>query len=47
MRLTYEDYRLLPEEKRYELMEGEVLFMPAAVNRRSRLTWCGTTPHRP
>lgn len=26
---TYEDYRLLPEDKRYELVEGELLVTPA------------------
>lgn len=29
IRFTYRDYCLLPEEKRYELIEGEVLMTPA------------------
>ncbi len=29
IRLTYNDYLTLPEEKRYELMEGELFMVPA------------------
>ena len=29
IRLTYDDYLTLPEEKRYELMEGELFMVPA------------------
>lgn len=27
-KFTYEDYKLLPEDKRYEIMEGELLVTP-------------------
>ncbi len=29
IKLTYNDYLTLPEEKRYELMEGELFIVPA------------------
>src|SRR5712691_11341392 len=28
-RLTYEDYRLLPEDRRYEVIDGELFMTPA------------------
>lgn len=37
VRFTYEDYRLLPEDKRYELMEGELLVTPAPTSRHQRV----------
>lgn len=32
-RFTYEDYKLLPEDKRYEIAEGELLVTPAPNSR--------------
>ncbi|HWI52586.1 MAG TPA: Uma2 family endonuclease [Symbiobacteriaceae bacterium] len=36
-RFTYEDYLLLPEDKRYELIEGELLVTPAPATRHQRI----------
>src|SRR2546429_8612071 len=37
--LTYEDYRLLPEDgKRYELMEGELFVSPAPSTRHQTIS---------
>lgn len=36
-KFTYEDYRLLPEDKRYELMEGELLVTPAPTTRHQKI----------
>ncbi len=36
-RFTYEDYLLLPEDKRYELLEGELLVTPAPTARHQRI----------
>ena len=37
VKLTYEDYRRMPEDERYELIEGE-LIMAAAPNRAHQTT---------
>ena len=29
IRFTYQDYLLLPEDKRYEIIEGELFMVPA------------------
>lgn len=34
---TYEDYRLLPEDRRYEIVEGELLVTPAPSTRHQRI----------
>ena len=36
-RFNYDDYKLLPEEKRYEIIEGELLVTPAPSVRHQRL----------
>lgn len=36
-RFTYEDYLLLPEDKRYELIEGELLVTPAPTAQHQRI----------
>lgn len=36
-RITYEEYRNLPGEDRYELVEGELLLTPAPSNRHQRI----------
>lgn len=37
IRFTYADYCLLPEDKRYELLEGELLMTPAPTTRHQRI----------
>jgi Uma2 family endonuclease len=36
-RFTYEDYKLLPEDKRYEIIEGELLVTPAPNTRHQKI----------
>lgn len=36
-RFTYEDYKLLPEDSRYEIVEGELLVTPAPSARHQRI----------
>lgn len=36
-RITYEDYKLLPEESRYEVLEGELMMTPAPNARHQRV----------
>lgn len=36
-KLTYQDYLKLPEEERYELIEGELLPMPSPTSRHQRI----------
>ncbi|MDF2629523.1 MAG: hypothetical protein K0R39_3354 [Symbiobacteriaceae bacterium] len=36
-RFTYDDYKLLPEDKRYEIIEGELLMTPAPNVRHQRV----------
>lgn len=36
-RFTYEDYKLLPEDRRYEIIEGELLVTPAPNTRHQRI----------
>lgn len=36
-KFTYEDYQLLPEDKRYEIIEGELLVAPAPTTRHQRI----------
>lgn len=36
-RLTYEEYRRLPDDQRYELMEGELVMTPAPTSRHQRI----------
>lgn len=36
-RFTYEDYKLLPEGKRYEIIEGDLLVIPTPTIRHQRL----------
>lgn len=36
-KFTYEDYLLLPEDKRYELIEGELLVTPAPTTQHQRI----------
>ena len=31
VRFTYQDYLLLPEDKRYEIIEGELIMVPAPI----------------
>lgn len=35
-RFTYEDYQLLPEDKRYEVIEGELLVTPVPTSRHQK-----------
>ncbi|MBI4234037.1 MAG: Uma2 family endonuclease [Chloroflexi bacterium] len=37
IRYTYSDYLLLPEEKRYELIEGELCMVPSPTTQHQRL----------
>ena len=36
-RFTYEDYKLMPEDKRYEVIEGELLMTPAPSSRHQSI----------
>jgi len=37
VRFTYDDYLLLPDDKRYEIVEGELLVVPAPNTRHQRV----------
>ncbi len=37
-RYTYEDYLKIPEDERYELIEGELLMTPSPVPRHQRIS---------
>jgi Uma2 family endonuclease len=36
-RLTYEEYKQLPDDERYELLEGELVLTPAPTHRHQRI----------
>ena len=37
IKLTYEDYRTTPEDKRYELLDGELIMAPAPRTNHQRV----------
>ena len=37
LKFTYQDYRTAPEDKRYELLEGELLLVPAPMTYHQRI----------
>ena len=39
IKFTYHDYLLLPDDKRYELVEGELLVVPAPNLFHQSITW--------
>lgn len=39
IKFTYQDYRTLPEDKRYELIEGEFYMTPSPMEPHQRFSW--------
>ena len=38
VKFTYEDYRHMPEDKRYELIEGELIMVPSPITAHQRIS---------
>ena len=38
LRFTYEDYVLLPEDRRYEILDGDLFMMPAPTPYHQRVS---------